>query len=204
MGCLKSKNKNNSNNEKNNPQLKIHSTTNKELESKIIFLGDAGVGKSSIVQRFCNDKFQDKYDTTIGGAFFQKKITLKDNKSIKLQIWDTSGEEKFRNMIHLYFNGAQGAIFTYDVTNLESMEKLDHWINTLKENCDKNEMILCLAGNKCDMDNNQRKVSYGKGKEFANANNLIFFETSAKMDIGVKELFKTMAQKLYDKLSKEN
>jgi len=204
MGCEKSKNKNKSSNNENNKQLKIQNlNSNKEFESKIILLGEAGVGKSSIVQRFCNAIFQDKYKTTIAGAFFQQTIKLKDNNTIKLQIWDTSGDEKFRNMTHLYFNGAQGAILTYEVTDLESLEKLDYWIKELSQNCDINNMVLCLAGNKCDVDNDKRRVSYGKGKEFANNNNLIFFETSAKMDIGIKELFNNIANRLYDKILKK-
>ncbi len=96
------------------------------IEGKVVLLGDAGVGKSSIAKRFCQDKFEDGYDVTIGGAYLQKTISLPPRiengqtlgeSQVKLHIWDTGGSDKFRSMVKMYYRDAVGAIICYDVTN---------------------------------------------------------------------------------------
>lgn len=172
---------------------------NKPLEAKIVLLGDQNVGKSSISQRFCKNLFTGQYVVTIGGAYLQQKLVLNNGQVIKFHIWDTGGQERFRSMANLYYQDAAAAILTYDVTNDKTFDSLNYWINELQNKVDQDKIVLCLAGNKCDCDYNERKVDTNVAKAMAEENNLIFFETSAKQDIGIKDLFQTLGKKIYDK-----
>ena len=171
----------------------------KLYEIKIVLLGDPAVGKSSLVQRFCQDKFEENYKLTIGGAYLQKEVRLKNGDTLKLHIWDTGGQEKFRSMASLYYKDAVAAILVYDVANGETLESLDYWVKELKENVDNTNFIISLAGNKSDLPNEMKKLSYNDGKKFSKDKDIpVFFETSAKTGVGVKELFTSLAQKVYE------
>ena len=171
----------------------------KLYEIKIVLLGDPAVGKSSLVQRFCQDKFEDNYKLTIGGAYLQKDVKLKNGDTLKLHIWDTGGQEKFRSMASLYYKDAVAAILVYDVSNAETLESLDYWVKELNENIDNTNFIISVAGNKCDLPNENKKLSLNDGKKFCKDKDIpIFSETSAKTGVGVKELFTSLAQKVYE------
>ena len=141
---------------------------------------------------------------TIGGAYQQQNIILNNGTKIKLHIWDTSGQDRFRSMTNLYYRDAQVAILTYDVTNEESLEGLNYWLNELNDKVEIDDMILCLVGNKNDVDASKKVVSTSKGKAFAEEHNMIFFETSAKTGAGVKELFQAIAVKEYELLKEKS
>ena len=128
----------------------------------------------------------------------QQNIVLNNGVKIKLHIWDTSGQDRFRSMTNLYYRDAQVAILTYDVSNEQSLESLNYWLNELNDKTEINDMLLCLAGNKIDVEASKRQVSTSKGKAFAEEHNMIFFETSAKTGAGVKELFQAIAAKEYE------
>ena len=198
MGCGESKQKAN-----NSSKLQMKKETQKksevkEFEVKICLLGDVNVGKTSIASRFCKNSFTDNYINTIGGAYQQQNIVLNNGAKIKLHIWDTSGQDRFRSMTNLYYRDAQVAILTYDVTNEQSLESLNYWLNELNDKVEIDNMVLCLAGNKSDIESSKRKVSTAKGKAFAEEHNMIFYETSAKTGAGVKELFQAIAVKEYE------
>jgi Ras-related protein Rab-5C len=176
----------------------------KEFEVKICLLGDVNVGKTSIASRFCKNSFNDNYINTIGGAYQQQNITLNNGVKIKLHIWDTSGQDRFRSMTNLYYRDAQVAILTYDVTNEQSLESLNYWLNELNDKVEVDNMILCLAGNKNDVESSKKMVPTSKGKAFAEEHNMIFYETSAKTGAGVKELFQAIAAKEYELLKDKN
>merc|ERR1712032_353226 len=170
----------------------------KPIEAKLVLFGEQNVGKSSIAQRFCKNIFTGQHVATIGGAYQQQKVVLSNGQTIKYHIWDTGGQERFRSMGNLYYKDASAAILTYDITNEKSMEALNYWIDELKNQCNTEKMVICLVGNKCDVETSERSVSKEAGKNFADRNNLVFFETSAKNDVGIKDLFHTIAKKIYE------
>jgi small GTP-binding protein len=162
--------KNNSQNKNLEDQIKIRSNPNvekdqpKPIEAKIVLLGDQNVGKSSIAQRYCKNLFTGQHVATIGGAYLQQKVVLSNGVTIKYHIWDTGGQERFRSMANLYYRDASAAILTYDITNEKTFESVNFWVNELKYKCDQEKLVLCLAGNKCDVEGNDRKVPYSTGK----------------------------------------
>ena len=202
MGCGESKNNQNTKstnlNIKSGEPKKVES---KEYEIKICLLGDVSVGKTSIASRFCKNSFNENYINTIGGAYQQQNIVLNNGAKINLHIWDTSGQDRFRSMTNVYYRDAQVAILTYDVTNESSLDSLNYWLNELNDKVEIDNMLLCLAGNKNDVDASEKRIPTHKGKSFAEEHNMIFYETSAKTGSGVKELFQTIATKEYEKLA---
>ena len=196
MGC------NNSKGKQEIKKVENDNVEKKEYEVKICLLGDVAVGKTSIASRFCKNIFNENYVNTIGGAYQQQNIMLEDNVKMKLHVWDTSGDERFKSMTNLYYRDAQVAILTYDVSNMQSFEGLGYWLKELSDKVNKDNMLLFLVGNKCDVDSNMKQVSASKAKEYAEKNNMFFYETSAKTGTGVKELFKTIASKEYEILKK--
>jgi Ras-related protein Rab-5C len=206
MGCNNSS-QSNTNKPSEESTLRIKSTSKEDektkiLETKIVLLGDVSVGKTSIASRYCKNSFNDHHINTIGGAYQQQKVVLPNGSMVKLHIWDTSGQERFRAMTNLYYRDAQVAILTYDITNEQSFSSIDFWIKELKYKVENENMILCLVGNKCDVNSNEKKVTTLKGKNFAAEHNMIFFETSAKTGEGVKDLFVTIANKVYEQQKK--
>ena len=206
MGCNNSS-RGNINKPSEDSTLRIKSASKEDektkiIEAKIVLLGDVNVGKTSIASRYCKNSFNDHHINTIGGAYQQQKVVLGNGSMVKLHIWDTSGQERFRAMTNLYYRDAQVAILTYDITNESSFSSIEFWIQELKFKVENENMILCLVGNKCDVNSNERKITTQKGKNFAQDNNMIFFETSAKTGEGVKDLFVTIANKVYEQQKK--
>lgn len=166
---------------------------------KIMLIGDSGVGKSSIMIKYADNLFYSNYISTIGIDF---KITneIINDKKAKLQIWDTAGQERFRSIVASYYRGANGIIIVYDITNRQSFYNIYHWINELMEKTNRNINIL-LVGNKCDM-NDDRKVSYDEAKQFADNNDLLFIETSAKTSENIKFAFTKLTENMIDNLTR--
>jgi small GTP-binding protein len=156
-------------------------------------IGNSGVGKSCLLLRFTEDSWSESYVTTIGVDFKIKTLDI-ENKSVKLQIWDTAGEERFRNIVSSYYRGAHGIMMVYDITDLETFENLNSWLNEIAKNASEN-VYKILVGNKCDMEKD-RKVTYQQGEEFAKEHKMFFFETSAKDSINVQEAFETMTKEI--------
>ena len=149
----------------------VEKENSKSIEAKIVLLGDQNVGKSSIAQRFCKNIFTGQYVVTIGGAYLQQKIVLNNGVSLKLHIWDTGGQERFRSMANLYYRDAAAAILTYDIGVEKSFEGVNYWVEELKSKSDQDKIVLALAGNKCDRDSKERAISTNEAK----GNNSLFF-----------------------------
>lgn len=178
--------------------LKVKKSTtylsDKNSEAKIVFLGDAGVGKSSISQRFVNNKFSEHYEVTIGGAYLQQQLRLRGGKSLRLHLWDTGGEERFKAMTPFYYRDADAAVLVYDVTNIKSFWSLEYWVRELSEKAKREKLVIVLAGNKSDV--SEKQVTTEQAQSFADAHSLMFFETSAKTGDGINELFKQLGEEV--------
>ena len=124
---------------------------NFEYLFKYIIIGDSNVGKSCIVQRFIEGEFNNELENTIGVEFGAKEIRI-NNKLVKLQIWDTAGQEAFQSITRSYYRSAAGALLCYDITSKQSFENVQNWLEEAKSN-GNDEMVICLVGNKNDMEN---------------------------------------------------
>ena len=158
-----------------------------------MIIGNSGVGKFSLLTRFIDDTFSDRFLSTIGLDFKVKTLDI-DSKSCKLQIWDTAGKEKFRNIISSYYRQSQGIMLVYDITDLESFQNLNSWIIEIEKNASKN-VYKILVGNKCDMEG-ERKISAEQGKDFASQYGMKFIETSAKESTNISEAFIEMTKEI--------
>ncbi|KAL9056841.1 MAG: hypothetical protein Q9162_002712 [Coniocarpon cinnabarinum] len=199
---------------------------------KLVLLGEAAVGKSSLVLRFVNNDFQENKEPTIGAAFLTQKTHL-PTRTIKFEIWDTAGQERFASLAPMYYRNAQAALVAYDVTKASSLTKARHWVAELQRQASPG-IVICLVGNKLDLvddedttsdapatsSNNdgaassaeapeesgktdtaateaesgsKRKVSLSEARQFAQEEQLLFFETSAKTGQNVAEVFAAVA-----------
>ena len=158
----------------------------KEKKYKIVMLGDQNVGKTSIINRFKHNKFVGNIEPTLALDFQSKEIFI-DNINVKLLLYDTAGQEKFRTLIPLYTREANIIFFIYDITNSDSFHNIEKWYNSL-ENVNKNEAIFFLVGNKIEL-NDERKVPEEEARAYANRYNFIFQEVSALTGDGIEELF---------------
>ena len=165
-----------------------------DLRFKIMVIGESKVGKTSLIKRYTQDKFAGIYLTTVGVDFQDKVIQIEDKK-IRLQIWDTAGQERFRNIAKNYFHSSDGFLLVYDITDLNSLNSLNYWIEQIKANAPENTKRI-IVGNKSDLEN-ERKVSKEEGEEFAKKHNIKFYESSAKEGFNVNEVFEYLANEIY-------
>ncbi len=160
---------------------------------KIIIIGDSSAGKLDFLLRFIDYSISDKHLTTVG-TDFKIKIINYENKIIKLQIWDTAGEERFRTISKTYYNGAHGIIIMYDVTNRNSFESVRNWMKQINVNADKSTKKV-LVGHKCDEPG--KVVTEEEGKKMAEEYNIGFFESSARTNINVSEVFYYLVKEIF-------
>jgi len=164
---------------------------------KYIIIGDTGVGKSCLLLQFTDKRFQPVHDLTIGVEFGCRMATI-DGKEIKLQIWDTAGQESFRSITRSYYRGAAGALLVYDITRRETFNHLASWLEDAKQHAHSN-MTIMLIGNKSDL-THRRAVTYEEGEAFAKEHGLVFMETSAKTAFNVEDAFVNTAREIYHKI----
>lgn len=188
---------------------------------KLVLLGEAAVGKSSLVLRFVNNDFQENKEPTIGAAFLTQKISL-PSRIIKFEIWDTAGQERFASLAPMYYRNAQAALVVYDLTKPTSLIKAKHWVAELQRQASPG-IVIALVGNKLDLceegpetetesipakdpesedaeteaeptdTSDARKVPKREAKAYAEEESLLFFETSAKTGKNVAEVFTAIA-----------
>ena len=151
------------------------------------------MGKSCILLQFTDNKFRNQHELTIGVEFGVKTVQI-DGKLIKIQIWDTAGQEAFQAITRTYYKGAMGALLVYDITRRDSFIHVTKWLEEVRNNSSKN-IIIILIGNKKDLED-KRQVTYEEGEAFAKENGLMFLETSAKTAFNVVEVFNLSAQSI--------
>lgn len=155
-------------------------------EVKLCLLGDSGVGKSSIVQRFVHNTFNPSNESTIGASFMTKSIIV-DHFTYKFNIWDTAGQERYRALAPMYYRGAGAAIIVYDITSQESFHAVKSWVKELQLH-GPSHIVLAIAGNKCDLEDH-REVTKAVGKSYSESIGAAYVETSALTAINISELF---------------
>jgi len=165
----------------------------KILNYKLVLLGDAAVGKSSSVERFVKNEFFEFQQPTIGAAFLTQTVQL-DDYTVKFEIWDTAGQERYRSLAPMYYRGAAAALVVYDITSYDSFSGAKTWIEELQRQGSA-DIIIGLAGNKSDLES-KREVPTDEARQYAQENNCIFYETSAKSGENVQTMFQQIAMKL--------
>jgi len=165
------------------------------ITCKVVLVGDSGVGKTCIIQRYVNDNFVENSESTITSSYTYKKIDYKQfNKSISFDIWDTAGQELYRALAKNFYLNASIGILVYDIRRRNSFESLKtYWHEQLKVSGEDN-MVLAVAGNKCDL-YLEEKVTEAEGKQFAKDIGAVFRLTSCKENIGIEELFEECGRK---------
>lgn len=161
-------------------RFKEEDTLKKEYTLKTIILGDSGVGKSTLLYKYYNNKYSDDITSTIGINYISKNVDIFDDKNVKIQIWDTAGQERFRSIISTYYRNVAGCILAYDITNLESFHNCSYWLNEIAS---KNKYVkVYLVGTKLDLDE-KRQVPYKLASKFAEERNIPFYEISSKNEV---------------------
>jgi len=165
---------------------------------KLLIIGNSSVGKTSFLFRYADDSFTSAFVSTVG-IDFKVKTVFRQDKRVKLQIWDTAGQERYRTITTAYYRGAMGFILMYDVTSEESFSSVHDWCTQIKTYSWDNAQVI-LVGNKCDMED-ERVISYERGKQLADSLGLQFFETSAKENINVRAVFERLVDMICEKMS---
>ena len=167
-------------------------------ELKVVLLGEAGVGKSSIIKQFVNHTFDNDIEPSISSKINSKEIKITDiNKKVKLNLWDTAGQEKYRSLARIFYKDARVIIFVYSIENKKSFDSLkDYWYKEVKQNC-LSDAIFAVIGNKSDL-YNISQVDEKEALAWADTFNGIFQLTSAKSNSGIDLLFSNIAKKFFD------
>ena len=170
--------------------------TKYDMNFKIIVIGDSGVGKSCLTNKATKNIFEESYNATVGFEFFSFNIRM-NNKVIKMQIWDTCGQELYRSLITNFYRNSSLAVMVYSITNKESFDNVDIWLKELRMHSNPDAKVF-LIGNKIDLET-ERKVDTDQGQKYANDNKFhLFMESSAKTGHNAQKIFIEAAKVLYD------
>ena len=181
------------------PESKINQSDN-YINFKLIIIGDTGVGKSSVLKRAVKNIFDENYQATIGFEFLLMHFKVNDLK-LKLQIWDTCGQEMYRSLVQGFYHNSSFALLVYEINNKKSFENLEFRLKDLRQHTEK-DLPVFIIGNKNDL---ERKVTQEEVKNFKNTNDIVYFaECSAKNGYNVKEIFFEAAKYLYQMYKKFN
>lgn len=168
---------------------------------KCLLIGDAGVGKSSIIERYVNDTFSSVASTTVGVDFFTKLVKLNDDivggktHVVKLQIWDLAGQMNYRSIIRSYYRNAEVLFYVFDKSNRESFHNFERWIDEFRHRLD--DIQIVIVGNKCDII--RSGVHSDEAIELANKYDAQYYETSAKDNVNIREIFENTAKLMYER-----
>jgi Ras-related protein Rab-18 len=168
-----------------------------DFNFKILIVGDAGVGKSSLLLRYCDDKFTDKTSSTIGVDFKAKMLQI-HGKTIKLSIWDTAGQEKFRTLTSSYYRNAHGVMLMYDATNRDSFNHMSYWLQQVSDQSTYQSIVKMVIGNKLDYPLEEIQVDRTEGEVFALEHSCLFEEISSKNNFRVSKCFDELVLSILD------
>ncbi|XP_006628677.3 ras-related protein Rab-7b-like isoform X2 [Lepisosteus oculatus] len=165
----------------------------KQVELKIIILGALGVGKTSLLHQYIHQQFHEDYRSTLGASVLSKNITV-DRSAVKLQIWDTGGQERFRAVVSSFYKGADGCVLVFDVTDRDSFLELEGWRQDILEKSHPPDPSLpfVVLGNKIDME--ERQVTRSEALSWCEDRHIPCLEVSAKNNINVEQAFQTLAK----------
>eukprot|EP00056_Hartaetosiga_gracilis_P020331 m.18842 g.18842 ORF g.18842 m.18842 type:complete len:213 (+) comp8367_c0_seq3:245-883(+) len=171
---------------------------------KLVLLGESAVGKSSIVMRYAERRYDPFIQTTLSGAAFISKEVEKEGEQLTLNIWDTAGQERFKGIAPLYYRGADAALVVYDISKADSFEKAKDWVRLLQLDASP-QVVIALVGNKLDraQDPGGRQISTSEGQQYAEEESLLFMEVSAKTGENIEESFMSIVEKLPSKSNAE-
>ena len=165
-------------------------------QCKVVLLGESGVGKTCIISRFINNSFEDNVSSTTGASYAGKTMSFPecDGKSLKFEIWDTAGQEKYRALTKIFYKDAGIAILVYDITKRDSFEEIkNYWINQIRE-CSPRNIVIGLAANKSDLFDNE-EVKEAEARKYAQEIGAVFKLTSACIAVGIDDLFRGVGRK---------
>uniref|UniRef100_A0AC35EXJ7 Ras-related protein Rab-21 n=1 Tax=Panagrolaimus sp. PS1159 TaxID=55785 RepID=A0AC35EXJ7_9BILA len=163
---------------------------------KVVLLGEGAVGKSSVLLRYIENKFNNKHLSTTQASFATRKLNI-DGKDVELNIWDTAGQEKYHSLGPIYYRGSQGAILVYDITDERSFERIKNWVRELQEVL-KGSAALFVVGNKIDLEET-RTISKETALQYAESVNANYHECSAKENINIDSLFDNIAKVMLER-----
>uniref|UniRef100_A0A1B0B9M6 Ras-related protein Rab-25 n=1 Tax=Glossina palpalis gambiensis TaxID=67801 RepID=A0A1B0B9M6_9MUSC len=161
---------------------------------KVVLLGDTSVGKSNLVSRFTRNEFNLESKSTIGVEFATRSVKV-DGITIKVQVWDTAGQECYRALTSAYYRGAVGALLVYDIAKRMTYENIDRWLQALRYHVDR-DIVIMMVGNKSDL-TDLRSVTTNEAKQFAELKGLSFIETSALDSTNVDAAFQNVLAEIY-------
>ncbi|XP_038073559.1 ras-related protein Rab-21-like [Patiria miniata] len=162
---------------------------------KVVLLGEGCVGKTSLVLRYVENKFNDKHLSTLQASFLNKRLNI-GGKRVNLAIWDTAGQERFHALGPIYYRDSNGAVLVYDITDEDSFAKVKNWVKELRKMLG-NEICLCIAGNKIDLEK-QRNVSVAEAEAYAAQVGAKHYLTSAKLNKGIEEMFLDLSKRMLE------
>uniref|UniRef100_A0A0K0FE09 Ras-related protein Rab-14 (inferred by orthology to a human protein) n=1 Tax=Strongyloides venezuelensis TaxID=75913 RepID=A0A0K0FE09_STRVS len=171
---------------------------------RIILIGDSTVGKSSLLKYFSDGRFAEISDPTVGVDFYTRIVTLENGLRIKLQLWDTAGQEKFKSITRSYYRNSVGVIIAYDIQQRQSFENVEKWLVEAQDNVGgpfPGNCVFQLVGHKSDL-HSQREVMYEEGSCFAKYHDMKFIETSACTGENVEECFLMITREIYKRFEK--
>lgn len=168
------------------------------INCKVVILGDSSTGKSSIATMYVNETFDEIQEPTIGASFLRKDLVT-DRCKISYEIWDTAGQERYRSLAPMYYRNTKVALIVFDITNKDSFLSAIEWIKEIQEKCEN--PVIILVGNKFDLKNHIDKVLID---EYINSFNIPYFETSAKENINISEIFLHLSNYFIDFKGSDN
>ena len=166
---------------------------------KYVIIGNTGCGKSCILKRFVEDDFTNIHDITIGIEFGVNNIVAKNGQKIKIQIWDTAGQEMFRSITRSYYRGATVAVVVFDITCYETFKDINKWFEEISYMMSNDKSVVILVGNKSDL-SNKRKVTTEEAKKLAAEHGCFYIETSAKSGYNVENIFRITMEKVLENI----